>query len=456
LKRNHRRHEALGTTMRILLLTLGTRGDVQPFIALGRGLQGAGHDVTLCTSSGFAPWIREHGLGYAHMNNDVLDLVNSDEGRKAFDQSGGILSVPKRLIEASRRFKAIFRRALAEEWEAAQASDAIVFNPQAVGGYHIAEALGVGAVMADPLPTWVPTSAFPAIVAPDLGLGGWYNRLTHRVLPVVPRLLFGGVVNRWRKQSLNLRPRSALASELYWPGRRPVPVLLGFSRHVLPPPADWQTPVYVSGYWFLEHAQDWQPPPSLVEFLAAGPTPVMVGFGSMAGRDPIALAQIVQSALGQSGQRGVVVTGWGGLSIPNPPPSIHVTQSVPYDWLLPRVSAVVHHGGAGTTAAGLRAGKPTIICPFVADQPFWGRRVAALGVGPPPIPQRKLTADRLAAAIRQAVSDTQMQERAVQLGEKIRAEDGIPNAVDFIEQHLHARPIKTPWTVNRQVRHSRD
>jgi sterol 3beta-glucosyltransferase len=389
------------------------------------------------------------------MNNDVLDLVNSEEGRNAFDQSGGLLGVPKQLIEASRRFKAIFRRSLADEWAAARETEAIVFSPQAVGGYHIAEALGVGAVMADPLPTWVPTSAFPAIVAPDLGLGAWYNRLTHRMLPVVPRLLFGDVVNQWRQHSLNLRPRSALASELHWPGRGPVPVLLGFSRHVLPPPADWPTHVCVSGYWFLDHAHDWQPPPNLVEFLSAGPPPVMVGFGSMAGRDPIALAQIVQSALAQSDQRGVVVTGWGGLSIPNPPPSIHVTQSVPYDWLLPRASAVVHHGGAGTTAAGLRAGKPTIICPFVADQPFWGRRVAALGLGPPPIPQRKLSADRLAAAILQAVNDTQTRERAVQLGEKIRAEDGIANAVHFIEQHLHVRRIKKPLMVNRHVRHSR-
>jgi sterol 3beta-glucosyltransferase len=180
----------------------------------------------------------------------------------------------------------------------------------------------------------------------------------------------------------------------------------------------------------------------------------MVGFGSMAGRDPGALAQIVESALAQTGQRGVIVSGWGGLSVPNPPPSVHVIQSVPYDWLLPRVSAVVHHGGAGTTAAGLRSGKPTIICPFVADQPFWGQRVAALGAGPTPIPQRKLTADKLARAILQAVSDVVMQQRAAELGENIRAEDGIANAVDFIEQRLHARPIKSPLIFNRSVVHS--
>jgi sterol 3beta-glucosyltransferase len=428
--------------MRILLLTLGTRGDVQPYIALGQGLQRAGHDVTLCSSVGFAPWIKEHGLGYAYMNNDVLDLMNSDAGRQVLDRPGGLLGVPKQLMEASRRFKALFRRALAEEWAAAQHAEAIVYNPQAVGGYHIAEALGVNAIMADPLPTWAPTNAFPAIVAPALPLGGWYNRLTHRLLPIVPRLLFGGVVNQWRKQSLDLRPRSVFASEQHWTNRRPVPMLLGFSRHVLPPPNDWQPQVCVSGYWFLDRAHDWQPPPRLVEFLAAGPPPVMVGFGSMSGRNPARLTEIVLDALRESGQRGVIVTGWGGLKVSEPPPSVNVVESVPYDWLLPHVAAVVHHGGAGTTAAGLRAGRPTIVCPFVADQPFWGKRVAAIGVGPPPIPTRRLTAAKLAEAIRLAVTDPQIQHRAAELGAQIRAEDGVANAVHFIQQHLAAAPQK--------------
>jgi sterol 3beta-glucosyltransferase len=142
--------------------------------------------------------------------------------------------------------------------------------------------------------------------------------------------------------------------------------------------------------------------------------------------------------LAQSGQRGLIVTGWGGLSIPDPPQSAYVAEFVPYDWLAPRVAAVVHHGGAGTTAAGLRAGKPTVICPFVADQPFWGRRVAELGVGPSPIPQRNLTADNLARAIKEAMTDTRMRRRATELGSKIQAENGLGNAIGFIEEHARA------------------
>ena len=426
--------------MRILVLTLGTRGDIQPFVALGKGLQSAGHDVTLCTSSSFAPWIEGHGLGYAHMNNDIVDLVNSDAGRESLEGSGGVLGLPKRMLEASKRFKTIFRRALAEEWEAAQGAEALVYHPQAVGGYHIAEALGIPSVMADPLPTWVPTRAFPHIVAPDLGLGGWYNRLTHRFLSVVPRMLFGSVVNRWRKETLRLSPRPLFANDLVKPDGRPVPVLLGLSPQVVPPPPDWPESVRVSGFWFLDEGRNWQPPSHLLEFLEAGPPPVFIGFGSMAGRDQSKRSSAVLDALARAGQRGLIVTGWGGLSVPDPPKSVYVAEFIPYDWLLPHVAAVVHHGGVGTLSAGLRAGKPTVVCPFVADQPFWGRRVESLGVGPPPIPQRKLTADNLAWAVRQAVTDEPMRRRAAELGAKIRAEDGIPNAVKFVEANVGQHP----------------
>lgn len=422
--------------MRILLLTLGTRGDVQPFLALGQGLQRAGHDVTVCASASFASWITGHGLGYAHLNNDVVDLVNSEAGQRAFEKQGGLLGLPRRMIEASRNFKVIFRRTLAEQWEAAQATDAIVYHPNAVGGSHIVEALGIPGIMADPLPTWVPTGSFAHIVAPPLPLGAWYNRFTHRLIGTVPRLLFGSVVTRWRRETLKRPRRPVFADELIRADGLPVPVILGFSRHVVPPPPDWPASVRVTGYWFLDEGLSWEPPSTLREFLAAGPPPVFVGFGSMPGREPDRTGRLVVDALARSGQRGLIVTGWGGLSVGNAPPGIHVADFVPFDWLLPQVTAVVHHGGAGTTGAGLRAGKPTIICPFVADQPFWGRRVHALGVGPPPIPQRTLSADRLAAAIRQAVTDVEMRRKAAELGQKIWAENGVEDAVGHILRHL--------------------
>lgn len=435
--------------MRVIPLCLGTRGDIQPFAALGLGLSSAGHDVTLCASASFGPWITGLGLRFAPVSDDIVNFAKGEAGRRAMERKGGILGLPRRLFEASNSFKAIFHRTLAEQWQAAQGAEAIVYHPNAVGGYHIAEGLGIAGIMADPLPTWVPTATFPHIVTPALSLGRFYNRITHRVIGIVPRLLFGRVVNRWRTNALRLPPCPLLSSDLQLSDGQPVPVLLGFSRHVVPPPPDWPKNVRVTGYWFLNESATWCPPSGLVEFLQSGPPPVFVSFGSMAGGKPAQAGQTVVNALAETGYRGVIVTGWGGITVNAPPSHIYVAENIPYDWVFPHVATLVHHGGAGTTAVGLAAGKTAVICPFVADQPFWGRRLHALGVAPPPIPQNRLTVPRLAAAIRQATTDTDMLRRAAELGEKIRAEHGVANAVDLIVDYLssrHHRPSPAPVT----------
>jgi UDP:flavonoid glycosyltransferase YjiC (YdhE family) len=218
-------------------------------------------------------------------------------------------------------------------------------------------------------------------------------------------------------------------------------VLYGYSRHVWPPPGGWDATNHVTGYWFLDAHADWLPPQDLLEFLDAGDPPVYVGFGSMGNRNPAEAAEITLQALQRAGQRGVLAAGWGGLSPAELPESVYMTSSIPHNWLFPRMAAVVHHGGAGTTAAGLRAGIPSIVVPFMGDQPCWGQRVAALGVGPRPIPRRKLTVEALAAAIGQAIHDSQMRQRARQLGENIRDEHGVANAVAIVRKLL---PRGTP------------
>ena len=170
------------------------------------------------------------------------------------------------------------------------------------------------------------------------------------------------------------------------------------------------------------------------DFLEAGSPPVYIGFGSMSSREPEATTRLVIEALRRVGQRAILLSGWGGLQKTDLPDMVFMGESLPHAWLFPRVAAVVHHGGAGTTAAGLRAGVPSITVPFFGDQPFWGRRIAELGVGPEPIPRRRLTVERLASAIQQAVGDDGMRLRAAKLGARIRAEDGIAGAVEIIRQ----------------------
>ena len=214
--------------------------------------------------------------------------------------------------------------------------------------------------------------------------------------------------------------------------RRGCPLLYGFSETVVPRSPDWPDWVHVTGYWFLDRSPGWQPPLALQRFVEAGPPPVFVGFGSMTDRDPAATLALTAEALAAVGQRGVLAADATGGVRPGSVPD-HVfplATGVPHDWLFPRMAAVVHHGGAGTTASGLRAGRPSVLVPHFADQPFWARRVTDLGAGPRPIPRRRLSARRVAEAIHQATADPRMRERGEILGQRIRAEHGVARAAD--------------------------
>jgi UDP:flavonoid glycosyltransferase YjiC (YdhE family) len=253
------------------------------------------------------------------------------------------------------------------------------------------------------------------------------------------------VLNQARADALDLPPMpfiGPLAATL-----RPDLHLYGFSPQVVPRPADWGANHQIVGFWFLDEAH-YRPTAGLLEFLAAGPPPVYIGFGSMPGSDGGGLTEIVLDALNRAGQRGILHTGWGALQDVPRSELVLPVGSVPHEWLFPRMAAVVHHGGAGTTGAALRAGIPSLVIPFAADQPFWGRRTAALGVGPQPIARKRLTAERLAEAIRAAVNDTGMRQKAAALGSQIQVEDGIARAVElFEERFVGARPTPKAATV---------
>jgi UDP:flavonoid glycosyltransferase YjiC (YdhE family) len=247
----------------------------------------------------------------------------------------------------------------------------------------------------------------------------------------------GEISNRLREEVLGLPPQTRAENDAI---RRKILVLHGYSKHVIPPPDDWPRNIHTTGYWFLGDDQVWKPPPALLDFLAAGDPPVSIGFGSMTENDTGALTDLLIQAVQQSQTRAVLLSGWAGIGEEPLPRNVLRLDAVPHEWLYPRMRAVVHHGGAGTTAASLRAGIPTLVVPHMADQLFWGERIEALGVGPRAIPREKLTAASLAAAIRAAVSNEGMRHRAAALGAKIRAEDGVSEAVALIEKHLHEPP----------------
>ncbi|WP_347332826.1 glycosyltransferase [Marinimicrobium locisalis] len=412
---------------------------MQPYIALGQGLKRAGHCVTVATSWRFRDAIEAVGLQYAFMNDGMLALLETPEGQGMLEDTSNIFQVIRHTLGLIKQIGPIQRALVEESWTAAQQSrpTIIVFHPKAFIAPDIAEKLGIPVVMALVVPGLVPTAEYPNMMLPRLKLGGWYNRFSYSFVNQLIGWSVAKYVRAWRKK--NDLPKIKEFNLLCNADGTPIPVLHGFSGLVLPRPADWPSTARICGYWHTDDAHNYIPPPELEAFLAAGPPPVYVGFGSMKARDPERLASVIVEALQKAGLRGILATGWGGLKAEMLPETILKIDQVPHAWLFPCVSAVVHHGGAGTTGAVLRAGKPSVVVPFFGDQPFWGYQVHALRAAAVPIPLKKLTVEKLKAAIKEVTTSEVIIGQAERLGAKLREENGVENAVAMIES-LAARP----------------
>ncbi len=410
--------------MQITILAVGSRGDVQPYVALGLGLQAAGHKVQLATYRLFEEFVTSRGLDFAPIGSNPQEYINA-------------LS---RNVDYWRIFRSNLERLMADCWNCCQETEAIVYSQVALPGYHIAEKLRVPCVAAYTNPL-TRTAAFPhPFYTLPFNLGGTYNWLTYVLHEQVRWQSMRKTINQWRQQTLNLPP-VGFSGLYHRQQKQQIPILHCLSPSVIPRPHDWPDRAHITGYWFLERSTDWQPPADLVDFLKSGWPPVYIGFGSMGEHNPEAMTEmtdLVLRALAETGQRGILLTNHS-ISNADLPDNVFKIASQPHDWLFPQMAAIVHHGGAGTTAAALRAGVPSVIIPFGIDQPFWGKRVADLGVGPKPILRKHLTAERLAATIRTVTSDKAMSDRARTLGEKIRTEDGVARAVEIFHRYLPCR-----------------
>lgn len=448
--------------LNIVMQVVGSRGDVQPFIALGKVLKETyGHRVRVATHPNFKDFVQKNGLEFFSIGGDPARLMAFMVKNPAL--MPGVRSLVTGEVRQRRRDVAEYIQGC---WRSCYqagngislhpadedkpfVADCIIANPPSFAHIHCAEKMGVPLHIMFTMP-FSPTQAFPHPLAnvqsseadPQLT-----NYLSYAMIEVLSWHGLGDIINRFRRRCLGLDPIS-----LVWaPGmlqRLKVPHTYCWSPALVPKPKDWGPQISISGYCILS-ASDYTPPADLQAFLDAGPPPVYVGFGSIVLDDPAAMTSLIFEAKKMTGQRMLVSKGWGGigaeLEVPN---GVLMLGNVPHDWLFKRVSCVVHHGGAGTTAAGIAAGRPTAIVPFFGDQPFWGTMISQAGAGPVPIPHKQLTAARLADSIEFCLSSN-TQARAQELACKIAMEQGSDTASQSFHQHLEPDRLRCTLAPSR-------
>ena len=420
--------------MRALLLTVGSQGDVQPFVALASRLRSGGHEAVLAAPALYRGLAAACDVPFVPLDLDLDRLGVTLAGQHGL----------RHLLTFCRSLGRAAGALLPGATAAAQlGADVVVHHPVLPVGQHLAEFLGVPAVVAQPQPALVPTREFASAAWP-CRVPGVLNRPSYRAARALSGAWARPQIERWRRDVLALPPRPGRHDPLRAAAGGPVPVLHAYSAHVVPRPADWPASAQVTGYWLLPSAPGWTPPRRLAEFLEAGDPVVYLGFGSMPGPDPEALAAALAAAAARLGFRAVVASSSPALRRLLPAGRFLVIRQAPHDWLFPRVRAVVHHGGAGTTGAAVTAGRPQVIWPFGVDQRFWARRMTGLGVAPPARPVRALTGPALAEALGQALGDPRLAATARDLGDRVRAEDGCGAAVARLERLTAGARLAVP------------
>ncbi|KAI8799228.1 hypothetical protein BJ742DRAFT_847371 [Cladochytrium replicatum] len=442
-------HEtAIIPRLNIVILIVGSRGDVQPFVALGKELKKNGHRVRLATHETFRSFVKDGGLEFYPLGGDPTELM------AYMVKNPGLLPGFESIWAGDiQKKRSMMKDVLSSCWSACVekddetgrefVADAIIANPPSFGHIHCAERLMVPLHIFFTMP-YSPTTAFPhplTTISQNGNNLGSINYFSYDVVEMITWQGIGDIINDFRRHTLGLDELYStngpyLLKDLL------VPHTYIWSPSLIPKPRDWGSHIDICGFFFLDLATNYTPDPTLQAFLDAGDPPVYIGFGSIVVDDPDALTKTVFDAVERAGVRAIVSKGWGGIGGDTLKVSKNVFMigNVPHDWLFQHVVAVVHHGGAGTTAAGLRAGKPTVIVPFFGDQPFWGSMVKEQGVGPAPIPHAALTADKLSDAIRYALSPN-VREAAHTMSIKLSSEDGLKNGVRSFHKALPLRSM---------------
>lgn len=415
--------------MRISMVAIGSTGDVRPYVLLGKELKKRGHEVTIVCFDMTEKMVTEAGLNFAPLAGSVKDIFMA----VMTPGTNGFTFLPK------------FKNALLDDLpqflhtleEGCKDAEAIICTFFGSVVYSIAEKHNIPCIQTHYF-LMDYNDMFPITTAPGLKMGKAWNKVSYKMGYALINTLEWHYLSDWRSEEGMKSKKISMSPDYYINGHK-IPVLYAISPLLVPRAPEWDEHIHMTGFWTDPEPCEYEPEPSLVRFLEEGEKPVYIGFGSMVSSDMGQTLDIVLKAVAASGVRAIIGRGWGGgaLDAALSNPNVYVADYIPHDWLFSRVSAVVHHGGAGTTAAGVLACKPTLVVPFGGDQPFWGQRIYDLGIGPKPIKRENLTVEKLADALIKLTHTPRFNVAVSEIGERMKYENGTLLAADIVEREIN-------------------
>jgi sterol 3beta-glucosyltransferase len=416
-----------GISMKITFLTLGSRGDVQPYTALAKELIKNGHQAAICTGASFEKFIQENNIAFHEAEADLMGILESEEGKKIFN--GGRFNLSKMLKFTKTVIGPAYRKSMDDFLEAARGSDLIVYHPKALGAADIAEYLNIPCICMPPVPIIYPITEIPNLaVSASKDFGPFLNKLTYKIA-AFGESPFMKAINEFRNTSLKL-PKRKVGERTYSIQGKPIPILYPISPFLFKEVESWKDRVFLTGFLFLEENQAVLGE-ELEDFLARGKRPIVISFSSMPLQDPDSFKDKLVKALKETNNRAVILTGASGMHFEKDE-DIFILVKASHRLLFKEAKGIIHHGGVGTMAEALLSGVPQLMIPFTADQPFWANRLHNQGYALSPITEKNSTVSALAHAFKEMENEKYIRN-AKTIQAVIETENGLKNAVKYIE-----------------------
>lgn len=413
--------------VRICIFTLGSRGDIQPYVALAKKLIQHGHEATVCTGGSFRSFVESNSVSFVPVSSDLMAIAQTEVGKAVLEHP--VRNMRKAMELSKDVINPAYRKTLDEFYTAAEHADCILYHPKALGAVDIALHYGIPCVSMPPVPITYPIEEFPNLALTTKNLGKKLNRMSYMINAKAESSQMD-LINDFREKTLGQGKRKP-GIYAFHDGHKEIPVVYPISHALFPDVTSWNDHVLLPGFFFLEENQE-KIPGDLEHFIGAGQKPIAVTFSSMPLSDPERFLSNLRSALKETGNRAVLLTGNTGIRCEHDD-LIYSLPAISHQWLFSKVKGVIHHGGVGTMAAALRAGVPQMIMPFSADQPFWAKRLTDIGLGIESLKEKTATAQLLSDRIRQ-MDDPERIRKATDFAQMIQTENGTEDTVRYLEK----------------------